>query len=170
MKEIWRDIEGFGDCYQVSNRGIVKSLKFGKERIMKARKNKSGYLSVVLYKDGKKKQLIVHRLVAQAFIPNPYNLPQVNHKDEIKSNNMVENLEWCSRSYNINYGSRTKRMVESNTNHPKKSKQVLCVETGKIYPSTNQVQRELGFYQTNISAACLGKYKQAYGFHWRYID
>ena len=170
MKEIWRDIEGFGTCYQVSNLGRVKSLKYGKERIMKAMKDEDGYLRVTLYKDGKKKKYGVHRLVATAFIPNPYNLPQVNHKDEVKTNNISYNLEFCSVKYNINYGSRTKRMVESKTNYPKFSKQVLCVETGVIYPSTHQVQRELGFANSNISAACNGKQKTAYGFHWRYID
>lgn len=169
MKEIWRDIEGFGDCYQVSNRGIVKSLKFGKERIMKAKKDK-GYLRVGLRKDGKQKFYMVHRLVALAFLPNPENLPEINHIDEDKTNNRVENLEWCSAKYNTNYGSRTKKATESNTNHQNMSKKVLCVETGKIYPSAHQVERDLGFLNGNISAACNGKYKQAYGFHWRYID
>lgn len=166
MKEIWRDIEGFGGCYQVSNMGRVKSLNYnhtGKEKIMKAKKDK-GYLRVQLYKDGKPKFYSVHRLVATSFLPNPNNLSQVNHIDEDKSNNIVDNLEWCSAKYNSNYGTRIQRIVEKN------NKQVLCVETGVVYPSTMQVEREIGFLQCNISKACCGKYKTAYGFHWRYID
>lgn len=172
MKEIWRDIEGYEGLYQVSNLGNVKSLNYnrtGKERILKATKD-NGYLSVCLYKDGIKKSYKVHRIIALAFLPNPDNLPQVNHKDEDKTNNRVDNLEWCNSKYNNNYGTRNKRSGESQTNHPKFSKQVLCVETGVIYPSTRQVERKLGFANSNISAACNGKYKRAYGFHWRYID
>ena len=173
IKEIWRDIEGYESLYQVSNFGRVKSLNYRhtcKEKLLKAHKDKDGYLRVNLYKEGKKKTYGIHRLVAQAFIPNPDNLPQVNHKDEDKSNNRLDNLEWCSAEYNVNYGSRTKRMAESKTNYPKFSKQVLCVETGVIYPSTKQVERELGFANSNISAVCLGKQKTCGRFHWRYID
>lgn len=168
MVEIWSDIEGFGGCYQVSNFGRVKSLKFGKEQILKVKKDR--YLRIGLCKDGKQKFYMVHRLVALAFIPNPYNLPEINHIDEDKTNNKVENLEWCDRKYNINYGSHNKRMAESQTNYPKFSKKVLCVETGVIYPSAMQVKRELGFDNGNISNACNGRCKSAYGFHWRYID
>ena len=166
MIEIWKDIEGYENLYQVSNLGRVKSLNYnhtGKEKIMKAKKDK-GYLRVQLYKDGKPKFYSVHRLVATSFLPNPNNLSQVNHIDEDKSNNIVDNLEWCSAKYNSNYGTRIQRIVEKN------NKQVLCVETGVVYPSTMQVEREIGFLQCNISKACCGKYKTAYGFHWRYID
>jgi hypothetical protein len=165
MVEIWHDIEGY-ENYQVSNMGRVKSLNYnhtGKEKIMKAKKDK-GYFRVQLYKDGKPKFYSVHRLVATSFLPNPNNLSQVNHIDEDKSNNIVDNLEWCSAKYNSNYGTRIQRIVEKN------NKQVLCVETGVVYTSTMQVEREIGFLQCNISKACCGKYKTAYGFHWRYID
>lgn len=173
MVEIWRDIEGYENLYQVSNLGRVKALGNGicnsKEKIIKP-SNSRGYLHVNLCKEGKIKTHLIHRLVAQVFIKNPENLPQVNHKDEDKSNNRVDNLEWCSAKYNTNYGSRTKRATESNTNHPNMSKKVLCVETGKIYPSTHQIERELGFYQQNIVLCCKGKCKHAYGYTWRYID
>lgn len=169
MQEIFKDIEGYEGLYQISNFGNVKSLRFGKEKILKER-TINGYLAVNLHKDGKKKSYLVHRLVASAFLPNPNNLLQVNHIDEVKTNNRVDNLEWCSAKYNVNYGLRMQRFIESNTNNPKISKKVICIETGKIYPSTCEVERELGFYQTHISAACRGKYKTAYGFHWRYIN
>lgn len=173
MKEIWRDIEGYESLYQVSNMGRVKSLGNGgsnsKERILKAEKNHC-YLRVSLSKEGKKKHYRVHRLVATAFIPNLDNLPQVNHIDENKTNNCAINLEWCSSEYNHNYGTHNKRVAESQTNDPKRSKRVLCIETGVIYPSTKQVERELGFANSNISAVCLGKRKRAYGYTWRFID
>lgn len=173
MKEIWKDVKGYEGCYQVSNFGNVKSLNYmktGKEKVLKVRKDKYGYLTVNLSKDGKKKHYTVHRLVATAFLPNPNNLLQVNHIDEDKTNNTVFNLEWCSNEYNHKYGTINKRIAISNTNHPKKSKKVICVETGKIYPSTHQVQRELGFSRGNISSVCAGRYKTAYGFHWRYTE
>lgn len=172
MQEIWKDVKGYEGRYQVSNLGRVKSLNYlqkGKEQILKATKIK-GYLVVNLYKEGKAKIYTIHRLVAKTFIENPDNLPQVNHKDECKTNNIVDNLEWCSAKYNNNYGSRTQRCVDSNTNNPKFSKKVLCVETGVIYPSIMQVQRDLGFLHQHISYACSGKLKTAYGFHWKYID
>lgn len=172
MVEIWRDIEGYEGLYQVSSLGRVKLLDYrhtGKERIMKVRRN-NGYLIVGLCRDGKQKTFKVHRLVATAFISNPENLPQINHKDEDKTNNIVENLEWCSAKYNCNYGIHNKKISEMQTNHPNKSKKVLCIETGKIYPSTRQVERDLGFNNGYISRCCLGEYKSAYGYTWRYID
>lgn len=166
MKEIWRDIEGYEGLYQVSSLGRVKSFNYRhtcKESILKAGVTSNGYLFVCLYKDGKSKTHRIHRLVATAFIPNPDNLPEVNHKDEDKTNNACYNLEFCSRQYNMNYGTCKIRGAE------KQSKQVLCIETGKIYPSTRQVEREFGFHSGNISHACRGNQKTAYGFHWRYI-
>lgn len=175
MKEIWRDIEGYEELYQISSLGRVKSLGNGgsnnsKERIIKALVVSSGYLAVGLSKDGKQKQYLIHRLAANAFIPNPDNLPQVNHRDEDKTNNRVDNLEFCSAKYNSNYGTHNKRISESMTNNPKMSKKVLCIETGKIYPSTMQVERELGFSNSDISKCCRGiKHKTVGGFHWCYI-
>lgn len=113
--EIWKDVEGYEGLYQVSNFGRVKSLNYrglGKEKVLKQGKHKQGYLLVHLYKDNKQKTSTVHKLVALAFLENPYNFPQVNHKDENKENNKVENLEFCSARYNINYGTRSERVSE----------------------------------------------------------
>ena len=120
--EQWCDIEGFENLYQISNTGRVKSLErivkvtggnnnscFIKEKILKPSVGKQGYLSVVLCKDGKVYGRLIHRLVAQAFIPNPDNLPCVNHKDENPQNNNVTNIEWCSYRYNNCYKGRIEK-------------------------------------------------------------
>ena len=117
-KEIWKDIKGFEGHYQVSNFGRVKSIKFGKERILRPGKNKKGYLRVGISKNGESKTYSVHRLVAQAFIPNLNNLPQINHKNEDKTDNRVENLEFCDAKYNNTYGTRIQRFVENMKGHP----------------------------------------------------
>ena len=108
MKEIWKDIKGYEGLYQVSNLGRVKRVTTG--RVLKQFPNKQGYLLVSLCKTGKQKSFAIHRLVAQAFILKPENKPEVNHIDEDKTNNMVSNLEWCTRVENNNYGTRTERI------------------------------------------------------------
>lgn len=158
--EVYKDINGYEGLYKVSNLGNVKSFHTGKEKILKPNKNNCGYLQVDLYKEGKRKQHLVHRLVAMAFIDNPQNLEQINHRDENPTNNNVSNLEFCTAAYNNNYGTRIKRFC----------KQVLCLETGKVYPSTNEVERQLGFAHSYISKCCNGKRKTAYGYTWRYIS
>ena len=108
MIEEWRDIKGYEGKYQVSNLGRVKSLNYNhtkKEKILSDYPNTYGYLYVNLYKNGKGKPFYIHKLVAQAFIDNPNNYREINHKDENKQNNRVENLEWCNRKYNCNYGT-----------------------------------------------------------------
>ena len=114
--EFWKNIEGFEGYYQISRHGEVKSLNYnntGKPHILKQRINKRGYCYVNLCRNGCYKSYMIHRLVAQAFIPNPYNLPQVNHKDENKTNNVWTNLEWVDNKTNSNYGSRNKRISDS---------------------------------------------------------
>lgn len=119
---------------------------------------------VNLSKDNHVKTYRVHRLVAEAFIPNSDNLPQVNHKDENKLNNSVENLEWCSSKYNLNYGTRKIRFSKS------RGKSVKCVETGEIYQSARDASRKTNIYQSSISRCCNGDYgfKTAGGYHWEY--
>lgn len=172
--EIWKDVVGYEGLYKVSNFGHVKSLgndKTRKEKILKPIKNKFGYLMVNLCKAGKFKHYYIHRLVAQAFVQNDslFNT-EINHKDENPLNNNAENLEWCDSQYNTNYGTRNERIVKANTNHPKKSKPVKCLENGVIYASTMEIQRQLGFKQSGICACCNGKCKQAYGYHWCYVE
>lgn len=167
--EEWRNIEGYDD-YQVSNYGRIKSLLYGKERILKPVKN-GGYLRVGLTKNGERKWFRIHRIVAQTFLSNPYNLPQVNHKDENPSNNHVENLEWVSAKYNINYGTRNERVSKTMTNG-KLSKTVyqytLNGEFIAEYSSTMEVERQLGFANTHIGKCCIGQRKSAYGYKWTY--
>ena len=164
--EVWKDIADYDGLYQISDKGRVKSIGYGKERILKPAKVGSGYLFVNLYKNGEKKQFLVHRLVCQTFIHNPYNLPEVNHRDENKTNNSVENLEWCDRKYNNNYGTHNQRMAE------KLSKPVLQFTKDekfvKEWKSTKDVERNLGFNHSLISACCLGKYKFGYEYIWKY--
>lgn len=106
MKEIWKQVNGYGGKYYVSNKGNVKTLDYhqtGKEHMMKPRKDKGGYLTVSLSYLGNTNTVKIHRLVALAFLDNPNGFPFVNHKDEVKTNNIVDNLEWCTAKYNVNY-------------------------------------------------------------------
>jgi hypothetical protein len=194
-------LNGWEGLYQVSNLGNIKSLdrvikgqydlKSGTltcnrtvpGKILKFNTNPNGYHQVTLSgQSHKTKQVVVHRLVAKAFIPNPDNLPFVNHKDECKVNNEVSNLEWCDHKYNILYSCNLHpgRISKNNTNNPKRSKQVKCVETGIIYPSTKEAFRQTGISYGNIGNVCRKakiKDKRGYyytsqtagGYHWEYI-
>lgn len=154
-------IEGY-ENYEVRPNGEVVNIKTG--RALRPFKTKKGYLRVQLCNNNGYKNFRVHRLVAQAFIPNPDNLPCVNHKDEDKTNNNVENLEWCTHEYNINYGTRTK----------KTSKPVLqLMKDGslvRVWPSIIEVERQLHFNNGNISSCCKGKLHSAHGYKWRYVN
>ena len=168
MKEIWKDIEGY-EGYQVSNMGRVRSFKYGKVRILKPVANKNGYLKVQLYKNNSLKTIFIHRLVAMAFIPNPNNLPQVNHKDEDKTNNIVSNLEWCDAKYNSNYGTARKRMIE------KIQKVVIQIDKNtnviiNIFPSLMEAKRQTGYNHGHICKCCKGKLKTTGGYKWSYKD
>ena len=119
MTEIWKNIEGYEGKYQVSNLGRVKSM-IGQEKVLHPKKHRNGHLQIGLHKDKKRKTMYIHRLVAQAFIPKPDNLPCVNHKDENPNNNNVDNLEWCTQKYNCNYGTRVDRIMETKKQQYKK--------------------------------------------------
>ena len=171
--EEWRNIEGYND-YQVSNYGRVESLeridclgRLKKGKVLKPYKNPNGYLRVLLYKNGRRQKCSVHRIVAQAFIVNPDNLPCINHRDECKTNNHVENLEWCDTKYNLNYNDGQKRRAI------KRSKTIyqytLNGEFVKEWKSATEVQRQTGYNQGYICQCCNGKRKQAYDYIWKYV-
>lgn len=165
--EHWQPVVGYEGLYEVSDQGRVKSLKFGKEKILKPWKTPDGYLKVSLRKDGHTKQTYVHRIVSEAFIPNPNNLETVNHKDEVKTNNVASNLEWMSQKDNINYGTRNKRMSEALS----KQVQMFDKSTSELlatFPSLSEAKRVTGINQSNISQCCNGKLKSAGGYAWKY--
>ena len=113
--EVWLDIKGYEHKYQISNMGQVRALNYrrtGQTRLIDIKHNK-GYAEVALWKNSSRKMCRVHRLVAEAFIPNPNNLPQINHKDENKLNNRMDNLEWCTQAYNNIYGTRLDRVKQT---------------------------------------------------------
>ena len=168
--ENWKAISGYEGLYEVSDMGRVKSLNYnhtGKEKILKPKKSHCGYLNVNICKDGHAKSVRIHRLVATAFISNPNNLETINHKDEDKTNNTVDNLEWMSQKDNNNYGTHNKRVSES------LSKQVQMFDkyTGELlatFPSLMEAERVTGIDDGNISKCCLGKIKSAGGYIWKY--
>lgn len=163
MDEVWKNIEGF-EQYQVSNLGRIYSKKV--KRFLTPYPDKKGYLRVKFWKDNKGHTFKVHRLVAQAFISNPCNLPQVNHIDEDKNNNCVDNLEWCDETYNHGYGTRDERARKTLTNRKNLSIPIQCIETGIIYPSIMEARRQTRI--RNIGECCRGNRKTAGGFHWKY--
>lgn len=167
--EYWKPIPGYED-YEVSNLGRVRSLKYGKIRILKPGKTK-GYLHVILYKNCTSKWFKVHRLVAMAFIPNPDNLPMINHKDENPGNNAVSNLEWCDASYNNSYGTLPERQSQKQLNDPIKSKKVYQYTLDgvlvHVWPSVNEVARN-GFSLGHVAACCRGERKSHRGYRWSY--
>lgn len=165
--EIWKDIEGYEGLYQVSDQGRVKSLQYGKERILKPGLSKYGYLSVTLYKDGNKKIYRVNRLVALAFIPNddPEHKTQCNHINELTTDNRAVNLNWMTPKENINWCTCIERRTQ------KKSKAVKQLTLDgvlvAIWSSTAEVGRN-GFNQGHISSCCNGRLKQYKGYKWKY--
>ena len=160
--EHWRAIAGYEGLYEVSDQGRVKSLNYKRtrnEKILKPIKHTGGYFQVILHKDGKVKNTLVHRLVADAFIPNPNNLKTVNHKDEVKTNNVASNLEWMSQADNKRYSAN-------------KSVQMFDKSTGELlatFPSICEAWRVTGIANPSISACCLGKRKSAGGYVWKYL-
>lgn len=145
--------------YFVTKEGQIWSKK--NNLFLKPSINSNGYLIVNLYNDEYPKGItkLIHRLVAETYLPNPLNLPMINHKDENKQNNELSNLEWCDSKYNNNYG----------TAFDTKKKKVKCIETNIIYESTSEAARKTGLSQQNISAVCNHKRQTTGGFHWQFI-
>ena len=182
-KQIWRDIPNYEGLYQVSNTGRVRSLNYkhtGKTKVLKLCTNKKdGYKRAMLFKNGKYKVYLVHRLVAQAFIPNPNNYPIINHKDENPSNNYYENLEWCTYEYNNNYGGKNERVSKSRKGKCKgvnnyQTKPVLMFTLdGEFIRKFNCITEANEFlgkdkHNRNISMCTRGKNKTAWGYKWKY--
>lgn len=163
-KEIWKPVVGYEGHYQVSNCGRVKSIKFGKEIIMK-QNIRRGYYYVNLYKNGILKTYQVHRLVAEAFLDNPDNLPCVNHKDENKLNNNVDNLEWCTIRYNNCYNDG--QIKRARFKRKKVYQYDLNGNLIKEWISVNDAGRN-GYNQGNVAACCRGERKTYKGFRWSY--
>lgn len=175
MNEIWKEIKGYEGRYEVSNLGNVRAI----EKVIRCRENvnrtayghikkktvlKIGYEALNLWKDGKAKLEYVHRLVAEAFIPNDQNLPVVNHLDGNKANNNVNNLEWCTTKKNIQHAFET--------NLVSNQKPVICIETGIEYRSETEAARQMGNknHQSLIGACARNakSNKTAYGYHWKF--
>ena len=176
LQEIWKDINGYNGRYQISNMGRLKS--FAQDgingKIKSGNKTHKGYLSTLLYDDdGNKHWYPIHRLVASVFIPNPDNLPQVNHKDEDKTNNAVSNLEWCSNDYNVNYGTRNKRVSESNRCCPTTSAKIFSIDKNgvkQVYDSIGEAERQTGLPHPNIVRALKGRRPTCGGYKWYYYN
>lgn len=223
MKEIWKDIPQYEGLYQASTLGRIRA----KDRVIaytnrwggtssqlhnghlvpqhlskehESPLNGTSYYSVKLYKNNKMHNEWVHRLVALTFIDNPEHYPCVNHKNEDKGDNSVDNLEWCSYKYNNTYGSsqslKRETYIKNGTgkkvgermkgtknpaythrernnfvnNNPTPKKPIFCVETGIIYASACDASKETGIIRANISNACNNKQKTAGGYHWQFIN
>jgi hypothetical protein len=170
MKEIWKDIQGYEGIYQVSNLGRVKRFKYiGKtqvNQVLKGSLQRTKYINITLF--GKEKKAYpIHRLVAQAFIPNPNNYPIINHIDENPSNNAAKNLEWCTYAYNNTYGLGMKNRIKTH------SRKVFQYTTGynlvKVWENAKQAEKEGGFKTSNIHQCCNGEKKTHRGFIWSHI-
>lgn len=172
MKEVFKDITGYEGLYQISNLSNVKSKErivirengvrlSIKETILTPAVGNHGYKVVVLNKNGIRKQVLIHRLVAEAFIPNPNNYREVNHKDGNKLNNDVSNLEFCTYSENLKHAYK---------NNLRKTKKYICVETGKEYSSTIEIEKLTGISRQHITQCCKGTRKTTGGYHWKYKD
>lgn len=190
MEEVWRWIKGYENMYQISNFGKVRSvdrfvycevspnkLQHVAGKTLKIKTDKKGYSVVYLSKDGKQKVGKIHRLVAQMFIPNPNNLPQVNHKDGCKSNNHVDNLEWCTNSYNQKHawasGLQPSYEESNGRGRPARPVAMLDLLTRSVlrtFETLASAGRETGINQYNIRSVCIGTRNQAGGYGWKFIN
>lgn len=176
-QEIWKDILGYEGLYQISNLGRVKSLArydaIGRKvrgRILKCQSNPDGYLNITIGRGENKKTFLVHRLVAMHFVPNPLNLPEINHKDVNVTNNKANNLEWCDRIYNAKYDNAHLKTAEKN----KKPVIQMDLEGNAIkkWNSIKEAGMAVNIPDTNIKACCKKqKYRHtAGGYKWKYAE
>lgn len=173
MPVVWKPIDGFEGLYEISNFGQVRN---NKGEILKhgiKRTNCTCYKNVRLWKDGKYHNKYIHRLIAEAFIPNPTNLPFINHKDEDGTNNLIENLEWCTREYNVNYGTARARQAKKVRGKESEKRKVVVQSDldGNVvaqYPSITLAANEICGSTSAISQVCNKKRKTYKGFLWEY--
>lgn len=176
MIEQWKSIKGYEGCYEVSNLGRVKSIKryvrkhngirTVKERVLKQCYDEDGYKRVSLSSGNHRTTKLVHRLVAEAFIENPFNYPQINHKDENKENNCISNLEYCTAKYNTHYHNGIEKRAA-------KRKKPVCRMIGNsvidTWESATDASKNLGICRTCIIECILGNQKTAGGYKWKFI-
>jgi hypothetical protein len=171
VAEVYKPVVGFEQYYMVSNYGNVISLHgYGDTVYLSRQIGRHGYYTVCLSIGGYCKPYLLHRLVAQAFIPNPNGYACINHKDETHDNNNVDDLEWCDKEYNNNYGTLAERKRVIMLNHPKTSKPVWCKENNITYASAREAARNLGVCPSNIINCCNGKQHTCKGLHFMYGD
>lgn len=186
--ERWKDIAGYVGEYQISTYGRVRTVahvtmrkhKSGheypytvREKIRKTKRNNKGYEQIGLRSYGRPDAyFLIHRLVAEAFLPNPDALPCVNHKNENRSDNRLDNLEWCSYEYNINYGTHKEKAAAWMRERRVRKEVVQMTLDGKEiarFPSQTEASKATGISLSGIRDACTGKYKQMKGYRWRYV-
>lgn len=172
MKEIYKDIKGYEGLYQVSNLGRIKSLR--SKKILCCGINSGGYCTICFSINSLSKSFRVHRLVAEAFIPNPENKPQINHINGDKTDNRVENLEWVTQSENMQHafknGLNKRKIGKENKKSIKVNQYSKKGEYIKTWCCIKDVERTLKIQDYNISSCCKGKRKTAGGFMWRYVN
>ena len=153
-----KDIKGLEGLYAITEDGQIWSYR--RQKFLKTFDNGQGYLSIVISIEGKKHRYKIHKLVAETFIPNPDNLPVIDHIDENKHNNSIENLRWVTHRENI--------LHSGNNLKPKPRRPIRCIETGVVYPSMTKAAAEYGVCTAAISHALKGKQKTSAGMHWEY--
>jgi hypothetical protein len=163
---IWKHIKGFEEYYLISDIGQVWSIR--SEKVLKAKIDRYGYEVVVLSVDGIPHYKYVHRLVAQAFIPNPNHIPTVNHINEVKTDNRAENLEWLSVKDNVNYGTRNEKMSDTKSKLP--VEQILLDGSTVRYKGAKDASRKTGINPCCIAKCCKNIRKTAGGYKWRYAN
>jgi len=173
-KEVWKDVKGYEGLYQVSNLGRVRSLdrvstqgERLKGKVLTGGLNRDGYLAVVLCRSGGQKNYFIHRLVAQAFLENPDNLPEVNHKNEDKTDNTVANLEWCSHRYNMNYGTHNERAAKG---HEKPVYVITASGHRYYFSSIKKAAALLRLHRSAVSDCLNGRHKHHHGFSFEWAE